>query len=84
MAPKTASDGIPALARDLETLGSGEERVDAWRGYLERHGGDFDEDSRQASQLILDDDMEGLAAHASRFSSERAAAAVARLKQQGP
>lgn len=80
MAPEIASDGIRALAQNLETLNSSEGRVAAWEEYLANHAEDFAEDAHTATQLIADDDMDGLATHASRFAAERAAAAVARLR----
>jgi hypothetical protein len=68
------------LSSALAAATTPEERAEAWARYLDQHGDDFDEDAREAAELLRDGDLHGLAEHASRYAPERASAAAAAVR----
>lgn len=61
---------------------AGEALARAWWEWMENHRDEIAADFEKAAKLIRKGDKEGLAAHASRFVDERAAAAAEAARGQ--
>lgn len=79
MAKAEQEGSKPTISHRLELCADGEIRSEIWVDYVTNNSDALAQDSNEAAILISDGDIEGLRAHLSRLSRERASAHVAAI-----